>query len=146
MTMPNPYITMPFGIAIIVGMNLLGHYLPPISLFTTPFYLTLIVVFLNKDLFVWNFHIATIFAFLLLLFNDLSLRLYAGGSHDLEGKGLCSAMSGMSFLIICIAIFIKSFQGKKPKIVLLRLFTLAIAAVSAFILYAFFRTVSNCSL
>lgn len=87
------------GLLIILGANLAGHFFPPFSLMTSFLYMNIIVGLINLPLYKINFNYSVAYNFILLLVNDLFIRLYAGGDHDNEGKGWCWLIFHVGFII-----------------------------------------------
>lgn len=87
------------GLLIILGANLAGHFFPPFSLMTSFLYMNIIVGLINLPLYKINFNYTVAYNFILLLVNDLFIRLYAGGDHDNEGMGWCWLMFHFGFII-----------------------------------------------
>jgi hypothetical protein len=90
------------GLTIIFILNLVGHFVPPFSIFATPLFLPLVIGAINFPLYKANYYLTVFYGFVLLLLNDMLIRHYAGGIHDDAGK----AWIMLSFIIaFCICVF-----------------------------------------
>lgn len=114
------------GLLIILGANLAGHFFPPFSLMTSFLYMNLIVGLVNLPLYKINYNYTVVYNFILLLINDLFIRLYAGGNHDSQGMGWCWLMFHIGFIIatlIMIIYWATNFKNmpaeKKPSLSLI---------------------------
>lgn len=96
------------GISIIFLANILGHYFPPFSLFTTFAYVSLIIGLVNFKLYRENFKTTIAYNFGLLLINDLLIRLFAGGNHDSAGMAWCWLMFQIGFVSSSIVMIVFS--------------------------------------
>ncbi len=108
------------GLTLITGSNLIGHFAPPFSIFITPILLTLIVIGVNAQLYKTNFALTVAYNFALLLFNDVFIRFYAGGTYDEEGKGWIFLFFAIAFVVafivmIIYALIIKQNHNKLSK-------------------------------
>ena len=74
------------GLTLVIVSNIIGHFAAPFSIFVTPILLTIIIAGINSQLYKSNFLLTVIYNFGLLLFNDLFIRYYAGGTNDQVGK------------------------------------------------------------
>ena len=90
------------GFGIMIAANLAGHYFPPFSLTTSFIYINIIIGIVNLKLYKFNFKITIIYNFILLVINDLLIRLYAGGTHDSQGMAWCWIMFHLGFIIATI--------------------------------------------
>lgn len=109
------YTSIAIGIFIIATANVLGHFLPPFSLFTTFMYMSLIVGLVNFKLYTENFKITAAYNFVLLLVNDFLIRLYAGGTHDSAGMAWCWLMFQFGFVISSILMIVFSLTFFKKE-------------------------------
>lgn len=94
------------GLLIILGANLAGHFFPPFSLMTSFLYMNLIVGLVNLPFYKINYNYTVVYNFILLLINDLFIRLYAGGNHDSQGMGWCWLMFHIGFIISTLIMII----------------------------------------
>jgi len=94
------------GLLIILGANLAGHFYPPFSLMNSFLYMNIIVGLVNLPLYKINYYFTVVYNFILLLINDLFIRLYAGGNHDNEGMGWCWLMFSVGFIIATLIMII----------------------------------------
>lgn len=94
------------GLLIILGANLAGHFFPPFSLMTSFLYMNLIVGLVNLPLYKINYNYTVVYNLILLLINDLFIRLYAGGNHDSQGMGWCWLMFHIGFIISTLIMII----------------------------------------
>ncbi|MBP6731773.1 MAG: hypothetical protein KA149_06930 [Chitinophagales bacterium] len=101
------------GLTLITFSNLIGHFAPPFSIFFTPVLLPLIIIGVNAQLYKTNFALTVAYNFALLLFNDVFIRFYAGGTYDEEGKGWIFLFFAMAFIIAFIMMIICAFITKQ---------------------------------
>ena len=94
------------GLTITLISNLIGHFAGPFSISATPIILPLVIGGINFSLYKSNYYLAVIYGFGLLLLNDILIRLYAGGTHDDEGKGWI-----MLFFIFAFSISVLTMTG-----------------------------------
>ncbi len=130
------------GFTLITVSNIIGHFAAPFSIFVTPILLTIIIAGINSHLYKSNFLLTVLYNFGLLLFNDLFIRFYAGGTHDQEGKGWIFLFFAIAFILAFITMTIYSFtpavnQNKtsKTKNVLTNIFTLLIFTTLTGLIY-----------
>src|ERR1035437_7157421 len=97
------------GLAGIIISNIIGHVSPPFSILFTPVVLTVIIAGINYPLYKADFTMAIIYNYGLLLFNDLFIRFYAGGTHDQEGKGFTFFFFGIAFIVATITMLIYAY-------------------------------------
>ena len=81
------HLNIQIGITLIIINQIIGHFLPPMGIMLTPILLPIIslLIILEKNISVWKITFASSFLFML---NDLGLKSFAGGTHDLEGLGV----------------------------------------------------------
>ena len=108
------------GLTLVIVSNIIGHFAAPFSIFVTPILLTIIIAGINSQLYKSNFLLTVIYNFGLLLFNDLFIRYYAGGTHDQVGKAWIFLFFAIAFILAFITMTIYSFlpmviQDKTPK-------------------------------
>jgi hypothetical protein len=130
------------GIALVIVSNIIGHFAGPFSIFVTPILLTLIIAVLNFQLYKSNFLLTVVYNFGLLLFNDLFIRFYAGGTHDQVGKAWIMLFFTIAFVSAFITMTIYSFttvtsqdRAFKMKNVLTNILALVILATLTGLLY-----------
>ncbi len=138
----KPILVISLGIALIIVSNIIGHFAGPFSIFVTPIILTLIIAGLNFELYKTNFLLTVVYNFGLLLFNDMFIRFYAGGTHDQVGKAWIMLFFTLAFVSAFITMTIYSFttvasQNKtfKMKNALTNLLALVILATLTGLLY-----------
>ncbi|MES2618953.1 MAG: hypothetical protein V4613_13835 [Bacteroidota bacterium] len=132
------------GFILVIISNVIGHVAPPFSIFVTPVLMTIIIAGINFGLYKSNFTLTVIYNFGLLLFNDLFIRLYAGGTHDQEGKGWIFLFFAIAFILAVVTMIIYSFgplknQSKisRPKHILANILTVVIFSTLTALLYYF---------
>lgn len=103
------------GLTLVIASNIIGHFAAPFSIFVTPLLLTIIIAGINSQLYKSNFLLTIIYNIGLLLFNDLFIRYYAGGTHDQVGKAWISLFFTISFILAFITMLIFSFMSKDNK-------------------------------
>jgi hypothetical protein len=116
---------------IIILNGFIGHFFAPNGIFLTPIVLiitTLFVAFGTKNL---NVIIISILTYFFVALNDISIKLYSGGTHDNEG--LCFVhlflFFGLipTFGILFVGIFKQNEEKLVNKIIALVLFVILIA-------------------
>ncbi|MFA7445686.1 MAG: hypothetical protein WCY89_07030 [Flavobacteriaceae bacterium] len=110
------------GCLIIIICNILGHYVPPFSLFTCWIYMNIIIGVIHLPLYKVSFKLTSAYNFFLLLINDLLIRNYAGGEHDSAGKGWCLLMFVFTLFIasvVMIVYFKKELSIKSNMLVMI---------------------------
>lgn len=105
LTNKNIFIIIALGLLLIVVSNVIGHFAPPFSILITPILMTIIIGGLNYPIFRVSFNLTMLYSLGLLIFNDLFIRLYAGGTHDQVGKAWI-----MFFFLIAVALAIISMS------------------------------------
>ena len=130
------------GLTLVIVSNVIGHFAAPFSIFVTPILLTIIVAGINSQLYKSSFLLTVAYNFGLLLFNDLFIRFYAGGTHDQEGKDWIFLFFAIAFVLAFITMTIYSFstvdkQNKtsKMKNVLPNIFVLLIFTTLTGLIY-----------
>ena len=130
------------GVGLIIVSNIIGHFAGPFSIFATPFLLTVIIAVLNFQLYKSNFLLTVAYNFGLLLFNDLFIRFYAGGTHDQVGKAWISMLFSIAFVLAFIIMMVYSFttvyslnKTVKIKKVLMNIFVLLTLTTLTGLLY-----------
>lgn len=108
--------------------NYLGHVNPPFSILFTP---VLIGVFTGLILFFTDFRIAAKFGLItgLVIVNDVFIRIYAGGTHDLEGLGWIAAFLFIGLIVSLIEIVVYGFIKHKHEKVKYFLLLLAFCVI-----------------
>ena len=93
---------------ILIMSSIVGHFLPPTGILAAPVIIVLIsglIVFTNND---FNILVKSLLAYLFIGLNDIGIKLFAGGMHDMEGVGWINMMfligSAISFIILLIGI------------------------------------------
>lgn len=108
----------------------------------TPILMTTIIAGINAQLYKSNFILTVIYNFGLLLFNDLFIRYYAGGTHDQEGKGWIALFFAYAFALAIITMIIYSVvtvdgQNKSTKVknILTNISTVLVLTILTGLLY-----------
>lgn len=133
------------GLFIITLCNVLGHYFPPFSLFTSYIYMGIIIGLINDKLYKSSFRFTIIYNFFILLLNDFLIRKFAGGSHDSAGMAWCSVMFGLTMIFsvgfMLVAFFrLNKINSKPEKKVYTNLLVLIIGLVITIIYYSNFQS------
>ena len=112
-----------FNLFLLIGLNILGHYLPPFSILLSPIIIGLISF--NSFKTKVHFSVKTIFVVSSIIFNDFLLRLYAGGTHDSEGVMVINLFFYLNSIIAFISILI--FLSQKKEINFKTIFSLLLS-------------------
>ena len=133
------------GLAIITLSNVEGHFHPPFSIQWTPIFLVLIIAGINHPLYKSDFKLTATYNFALLLFNDIFVRVYAGGTHDDEGRDWISLFFSGTFILSAIAMLIYAAAsgkdadaGSRNKMRKQNALTVAVSAVATVLIYCTF--------
>jgi hypothetical protein len=97
----------------IVSTNILGHYFPPISIILSPVTIGLVTRLLITINFKLTYRILLIS--LTIMLNDISIKTYAGGTHDSEGAGFINLFLIIGLIISVIIIIEKTILNKPYK-------------------------------
>ena len=127
------------GIGIIIICNILGHILPPFSLLLSSIYMGIVIAFVNKPLYLLNFKLTTVYNFILLLLNDLTIRIYAGGTHDSQGKAWCFLMYFIGLIIAIIIMLVYSSETEK-EYKINNIITIIIGLITSILIYLNFNS------
>lgn len=144
----NNFTIIGLAILIIVVSNILGHFFPPFSIFATPFLMILIIARLNNPLYKSKFKFTILYNVGLLLFNDLFIRFYAGGTHDQEGKGLISLFFVITFIFAIVSMIVYAvilgFKDEKIHQVKIISFNILITLTASIILgFLYYHWIGN---
>lgn len=100
--------------------NVLGHILPPFSIFLSP-----IIIGGIASLILYNtnfpFLVKILFITSFIFLNDFAIRIYAGGTHDGEGNGWIVLFMFIGILIGLILVLNFGINNKKVKELLIGL-------------------------
>jgi hypothetical protein len=94
---------------IIVTLNvLLEHFYAPHGIDFTPFIVIIVAVLLNVTANKFNIWLRIVLTYAFIGINDVGIKLYGGGIHDVEGQGfvLLFLMMGLipAFIIVVITV------------------------------------------
>jgi hypothetical protein len=110
------------ALLLIVLTNILGHYFPPTSIMLSPLTIGLLTgLLIYTDLKI-GYRILLIT--LAIIFNDICIKNFAGGTHDLEGAGFINAFLIIGLIISTIIILFKTVAHKNTNAVLKIMLTL----------------------
>src|ERR1700712_415295 len=90
-------------IIIFVIDTLLGHYLPPTSIFLTPIVVAAITMIFSKSNL--SHYLIILCVIITICLNDILIKLTAGGTSDFEGAGLINLFFLISVVISTIIVF-----------------------------------------
>jgi hypothetical protein len=120
------YIAIGLAIYTVIVNGLIGHFFAPSGIMLTPIVLiitTSLVVFGTKNL---KITLVSFLSYLFIAINDISIKLYSGGSHDSEGLGWVHLLLFIglvpTFGILLTGIFIRKDENLKNKIFALVIF------------------------
>jgi hypothetical protein len=116
-------LTITLGFVLLLISNYLGHVHPPFSISWTPI---LIGLFTGLVLFTTDFRLVIKFSLIIVMIisNDILIKLFAGGTHDWEGVGWIVGLRFVGLIIALIIIVIYGLikQRDRKKEILLYLF------------------------
>ena len=109
--MKNVFIII-LGILLILINNYLGHINPPFSISWTPVLIGLIT---GLIMYFTDFRISVKFGLItiLIISNDVLIKLFSGGTHDWEGAGWISVFLFIGLIISLILITVYGFTKQK---------------------------------
>jgi len=107
---------------IVVITNILGHYFPPTSIMLSPLTIGLLTGLLMFTDFKIGYRILLVT--LSIVFNDICIKTFAGGTHDLEGAGFINAFLIIGLIISTIIILIKTVVLKNINAIIKIMLTL----------------------
>jgi len=107
---------------IVVITNILGHYFPPTSIMFSPLTIGLLTGLLMFTDFKIGYRILLVT--LSIVFNDICIKTFAGGTHDLEGAGFINAFLIIGLIISTIIILIKTVVLKNINAIIKIMLTL----------------------
>lgn len=120
---------------IIVVTNILGHLFPPTSIMLSPFTIGLLTgLFISTD-FKIEYRILGIT--LAIAVNDICIKKFSGGIHDLEGAGFTNAFLIIGLVISTIIILIKIIVLKNTSAVIKVMLILMMPATMFFYIQYF---------
>ncbi|KAA3439328.1 hypothetical protein [Rufibacter hautae] len=95
------------GFILIIVSNIIGHYKPSFSLMATAVLPFIIVGILNTKLYKINFLLTVMYGYVIILFNDWLVRVYAWGIHNQLKKDVILLLSVIAFILCsgCMLIF-----------------------------------------
>jgi len=109
---------------------IVGHFLPPSGILGVPIVISLmtgLIIFANSE---FNILIKSLLCYLFIALNDIGIKLFAGGIHDMEGVGWINMMLliglGISFVMLLIGVFRDRISKNWTKVLSVLLFILLI--------------------
>ncbi len=75
----------------------------------------IIVAVVNYQLYRINFFGAVLYGYSIVLLNDILVRVYAGGTHDQEGKAWVMLLSTSAFVLCTVSLLIYAFTTLSQK-------------------------------
>lgn len=125
------------AVLIIVITNMLGHYFPPTSITLTPITVILLTSLLMfTDLKIGYRILCTTLA---IIMNDICIKKFAGGTHDLEGADFINAFLMIGLIISTTIILIKTLIIKNINAVSKIMLVLMMPAIMFFYMQYFGR-------
>ena len=118
------------SIVIVIANLLIGHFFAPTGLLLTPVIfigLTILIGFTNNEI---NPLAKSLLLLVMIVVHDIGIKLYAGGTHDAEGRGVIHFMLFIglipSFLLLIFAILKQRHHSLMNKIIAIALFPIII--------------------
>lgn len=119
------YFKLLLSCVLIIFNNVLGHFLPPFSIFFTPFVLGTTTYLLSSSSFEFPTRVLLIIS--TIISNDILIKLFAGGIHDVEGAGWINLFFFFGVTASTIIAVVMSYQSDRS--LLKCLFSLTIPAL-----------------
>ena len=91
---------------------IIGHFLPPTGILAAPIVIsvmTALVIFTNND---FSILAKSILSYLFIGLNDIGIKLFAGGRHDMEGIGWIHMLLFIGLVPCFIMLLIGVFRDK----------------------------------
>lgn len=122
------------ALVLVTFSNYKGHFDPPFSINFTPIYIGVIAITILffTDLKLWC-KVGLVMFFIIL--NDILIKLYAGGAHDLEGAGFIFMSMAMGLIISMIITIIYLLKEKVAKKNILKYILLPIISLVLYLSY-----------
>lgn len=95
---------------------IIGHFLPPSGILSTPVIISLItalVIFTDND---FSILVKSIVSYLFIGLNDIGIKLFAGGRHDLEGIGWIHMLLFIGLVPCFIMLLVGVLHDKRASI------------------------------
>ncbi|MES2267995.1 MAG: hypothetical protein V4520_14635 [Bacteroidota bacterium] len=111
---------------------ILDRYSAPAGIMLTPVVIVAIaaLISLNKDKF--NPFLHVVIVYLLIAINDIGIKLYGGGIHDVEGLGWVNMMLFIGllpcFILLAVGIKASNFMERIPALLFIALIVLHLTA------------------
>lgn len=118
------------SIGLIIATTLLGHYIPPTSIFITPVIIGGITALLSMTTF--RVYFIILFILIVIFLNDILIKLSAGGISDFEGAGLINLFFIFGVIVSTIIALISLFYSRKRNRVMTIFLCLLIPVASYF--------------
>jgi hypothetical protein len=120
-------------LTIVIILNIIiGHFLPPAGILITPLIISVmigLIVFTDNGL---NIIEKSVLSYLYIGLNDIGIKLFSGGKHDMEGVGWIHMMLYIGlvpcFIMLSIGIFRDKDSSIRLKILSVIIFVLLIYA------------------
>ena len=120
---------------LIVLTNFLGHYFPPTSIMLSPLTIGLLTgLLLFTDL---KMGYRILLVIVAIVFNDISIKKYAGGISDLEGAGFINAFLFIGLIISTVIILFKTV-GLKNTNAMIKILLIVMMPVTLFLYIPYF--------
>lgn len=95
---------------------IIGHFLPPTGILITPLIISVmigLIVFTDNSL---NIFEKSVLSYLYIGLNDIGIKLFSGGRHDMEGIGWIHTMLFIGLVPCFIMLLIGVFRDKNSSI------------------------------
>lgn len=97
---------------ILLTSILIGHFWPPNGILATPLVITVmigLILFTDVD---FNIFVKIFLSYLFIGLNDINIKLFAGGLHDMEGIGWIHMLLFIGLIPCFIMLLIAVYQDK----------------------------------
>lgn len=96
--------------------TVIGHFLPPTGIVVTPAIISImtgLIVFTDTD---FNIFVKSVLSYLFIGLNDIGIKLFAGGRHDMEGVGWIHMFLFIGLVPCFIILLIGVFRDKRSAV------------------------------
>lgn len=104
-------------LTLVLSLNIIiGYFLPPTGILITPFIISVmigLIVFTDNGL---NIIEKSVLSYLYIGLNDIGIKLFSGGRHDVEGVGWIHMMLFIGLVPCFIILLIGVFKDKDSSI------------------------------
>lgn len=119
--------------------SIIGHFLPPTGILITPVIISVmigLIVFTDNGL---NIIEKSVLSYLYIGLNDIGIKLFSGGKHDMEGIGWIHMMLFIGLVPCFIMLLVGTFRNKDSSIQL-KILSVIIFVLLIYVHFEIFET------